>query len=492
MNIGDTIILQDFSNEKFIITKIIEGGFGIVYFLQPLSNYLDNVVMKVFKSNDYRDNYREALLWSKLGYHKNIAEYLCFGKYNDNFYILSHRYDRTLNDLKSNELSDNTIRNILIGLINGLNFSFKKINLIHRDIKPSNIFIDKEEIKIGDFGLSSYLNKKVILSKDFTNVETINIMSNMAYGGTIPFMAPELLLNNNVSDFNISSDIFAVGVTIFTIVTNGLFPYNFKTGLFNGKSWEIFNEKIKDEILKDVITKCIKLDYNERYKNYIEISVDLNINLESYNNKDTLSNIISYIQTLRRTNQSDRAKILINDTLVDFPEHPLLINQLAILFLKDNDEKEYICLLKSLFEKNNKYDIELYYDPLFNLAGYYFHNGNLNQIKILLDRFEIKNKKYLYEIYPCYIIYLYLIGNGNEAYDMLSKYIINHRVHSNYFFFYFIIAFRLGCIDGAIKLLQKIKIEETENIIKYYKKYNGKALFDAINILSNELFGGEL
>lgn len=492
MNVGDSIILQDFSNEKFIITKIIEGGFGIVYFLKPLSTYLEKSVMKVFKASDYEVQYREALLWSKIGYHKNIAEYMCFGKYNNSFYILSRRYEKTLNEIKPEELNENEIKRILIEIINGLSFAHRKLKLIHRDIKPSNIFYNKGEIKIGDFGLSSYLRKKIILSNDFTNIKEIETMSNRVFGGTLPFMSPELFLRDNLNDFNIKTDIFAIGITRFCIATGGILPYVYFTKKINQKAWDMFNNKIKDITLKNIILKCIELDPIKRYHNYDEIFNALNMNIQDSNNENTIYDIIAYIQTLRRIGQNERAKNIINEALSEFQKHPLLLNQLAILYLFNREEKKYLDILKPLFEKKFDYNIDMYYDPLFNLADFYFYKGDLCLLKDLIGKVLLKEEKYFFETYPSYIVYIYLVGKKKEALEALEIYLKNHRAHPNLAIFYFIISFRLNCLNKAISFFKRNKSIEAESILDYYNKNTGNTLFDAINTLSNEVFKGEV
>ena len=49
-----------------MVTKIIEGGFGIVYFLKSISGVIPNCVMKMFKD--------EVLLWSRIG---PLCQYSC-------------------------------------------------------------------------------------------------------------------------------------------------------------------------------------------------------------------------------------------------------------------------------------------------------------------------------------------------------------------------------------------------------------------------------
>lgn len=61
--------------------------------------------------------------------------------------------------LQENDLKEEKIKNIMKGIIKGLNFLHKN-NYIHRDLKPQNILITgKDQVKIADFGLARYLSE---------------------------------------------------------------------------------------------------------------------------------------------------------------------------------------------------------------------------------------------------------------------------------------------------------------------------------------------
>jgi serine/threonine protein kinase len=79
--------------------------------------------------------------------------------------------------------------------------SLKKIHslgIIHRDIKPANIFINDDDIKIGDFGLATNVNKLVCESKN----ELV---------GTPLYLSPEQINHKN---YNEKVDIYACGLIL--------------------------------------------------------------------------------------------------------------------------------------------------------------------------------------------------------------------------------------------------------------------------------------
>lgn len=92
-------------------------------------------------------------------------------------------------------------------LVRGLS-ALHRLNILHRDIKPANIHIgDDKQLRILDLG--------VALS---TGAASISAMQNP---GTPSFMAPELFEGGHAS---ISSDIYAVGVTLYHLLTRR-YPY---------------------------------------------------------------------------------------------------------------------------------------------------------------------------------------------------------------------------------------------------------------------------
>ncbi len=86
-------------------------------------------------------------------------------------------------------------------------------NVIHRDVKPANIFVQPDgSAKLLDFGIAR-LEKR---ERDQSLTLTGNLI------GTVPYMAPERLRNEEVDG---RSDIFAAGVVLFQLVA-GQLPFS--------------------------------------------------------------------------------------------------------------------------------------------------------------------------------------------------------------------------------------------------------------------------
>lgn len=491
-SIGKIIQLKEFAQEKFIITNKIEGAFGIVFFLNSVLGTVKPCVIKILKDNvDIIEARREALLWSRIGYHNNIAQYICFGEVEDKPYILSEKYSRTLADVTQKEINNVTIGKFLLGVLTGLEFAYRKLELIHRDLKPNNIFLDNDNIKIGDFGLSSYEYKKLIYNIKNKNLELTQLHSNRSFGGTIPFMAPETLFSN--IEFSIKTDIYSLGVTFFSIITNGMLPYIFPSFNKNENAFKAFCYSNISDNIKNIILKCIDINYITRYNNYKQIFNDLGLKYIEADDGKIIYDTINYIQTLRKSDQHLRAELIISDILQSFPDHPLVINQMAIIEKEKGNQNKYIEILKLLFKKDVKYKYDQYWDPLFNYANYYFENNELLEMKKLLDdnKYLInENNTELFYYYPEYCVYCAINKNFLEAFKYLGLFISQHNIHPLYTIFYFVLSMRINQVNFAIEIIEKMNNETSRLILNTYRKLNTNELLLVINNTSKEHFGG--
>jgi serine/threonine protein kinase len=76
--------------------------------------------------------------------------------------------------------------------------------LVHRDIKPQNIMLTRRGAKLLDFNIASRVGDPV---------KTVS--------GTPPYQAPDV----DYTRWDVSTDLFAVGVTLYELTCNGEHPY---------------------------------------------------------------------------------------------------------------------------------------------------------------------------------------------------------------------------------------------------------------------------
>jgi serine/threonine protein kinase len=90
--------------------------------------------------------------------------------------------------------------------------------VVHRDLKPSNILVDLDgEPHVVDFGLA----RQVLLSRE-GNVGAITLTSEFL--GSLPWAAPEQAAGQ-AEKIDSRTDVYALGVILYQIVTGGQFPY---------------------------------------------------------------------------------------------------------------------------------------------------------------------------------------------------------------------------------------------------------------------------
>ena len=130
--------------------------------------------------------------------------------------ILSLESESLEDAIEKNELDHNQKNMILVEIVLGMRYIHHR-NFMHRDLKPGNILLTKEKhVKISDFGLAKEINISVSLTKGV---------------GTLRFMAPELYDCN--IEYTNKVDVYAFGIILFYLVTNGYPPYIMKN-IMNG------------------------------------------------------------------------------------------------------------------------------------------------------------------------------------------------------------------------------------------------------------------
>jgi len=155
-------------------------------------------------------------------------------------------------------LRPSSVAALLTPLLNALSYLHSR-GIVHHDIKPENIIVDYtlNTLKLTDFGSAKLCSKA----------------TEGAVGGTLNYMAPEVLLNmrgaHHVCDKSV--DIWSIGILTYLLIS-GNHPFDSKksnqnilnriiTGKF--KFEEPIWEKVPKEC-KDFIKKCLVVDPKKR------------------------------------------------------------------------------------------------------------------------------------------------------------------------------------------------------------------------------------
>ena len=169
---------------------------------------------------------KEARVLAQL-LHVNIAVIYNFLEQDSNHFMVMEFVEGTnLEELmkKYKVLSPQFVVPVFVQALEGLNHAHKK-NIFHRDIKPANLMLTPEgTVKLMDFGIA-----KIAGEQKMTQVNKII--------GTIEYMAPELIQGQDASA---SSDIYAMGLTLYEVLTGQLpfendTDYNMMQAILNKK-----------------------------------------------------------------------------------------------------------------------------------------------------------------------------------------------------------------------------------------------------------------
>lgn len=148
---------------------------------------------------------------------------------------------------------------IAVAIVLALDYLKEKHDIIHRDIKPSNILLDAQtgRFKICDFGISGRL---------------VNSKARTRGAGCAAYMAPERVMPDTASQYDIRADVWSTGITLVELAT-GEFPYRGCRSEF-----EVLTRILEDEAPKlprdghfsmdfqSFINQCLTKDRDKRPK----------------------------------------------------------------------------------------------------------------------------------------------------------------------------------------------------------------------------------
>ncbi len=149
--------------------------------------------------------------------HKNIVEFIDRGTHNGVVYLVTEFVDGAdaskLAEARGGHLSYDDAISIILQALDALSFAHAQ-GYIHRDFKDQNILVAGNAqnlvAKLTDFGLA----------KSFTHSGMSGVTMAGEMAGTLAYMPPEQL--RNFRDVKPQSDIYAVGMTAYSLLTGSL------------------------------------------------------------------------------------------------------------------------------------------------------------------------------------------------------------------------------------------------------------------------------
>ena len=139
---------------------------------------------------------------------------------------------------------------------------------VHRDISPGNILISRDgAVKLADFGVAR-------------SVEALAAERRKTMAGKLHYFAPELVTGRSSS--SVSSDIFALGVTFYELLSCApLFPRRAQWPELR-RTIAAFDPRklIEDDLtmpegLEDILLRCLARDPRDRYRSALEFLEDI-------------------------------------------------------------------------------------------------------------------------------------------------------------------------------------------------------------------------
>ncbi|QQK76641.1 Stk1 family PASTA domain-containing Ser/Thr kinase [Salicibibacter cibarius] len=256
---------------RYEVKAYIGGGMAHVYRASDIILERD-VAVKVLQPQHVDDEAfvrrfrREAEASTNL-VHPNIVDIFDLGENDGIFYIvMEYMRNNTLKDKIVNEgaLPFDEAMRIFSELTSAIAYAHDQ-GIIHRDIKPQNILLDEDgSVKVTDFGIAR-------ASSAATITQTNSVL------GSVHYMSPE---QARAGTLTTKTDIYAIGVTLFEMVT-GLLPFNADSAVSIAlKHLQDPFPNAKDlrsdlpESVNNIIRRATAKDPLQRYENVEKMHLD--------------------------------------------------------------------------------------------------------------------------------------------------------------------------------------------------------------------------
>ncbi len=158
------------------------------------------------------------------------------------------------------------VRRMAEQIVKGLR-GFHRKEMVHQDLKPENIMIDPDgDVKIIDFGCVQVAG----LQEIYTPIEDEHV------AGTANYIAPELFDGFQATP---KSDMYALGVTLYTMLSHGHYPYGAQEKAKKQKSYDYISVRTYNNHvpiwMDGALEKAVHPNPEKRYARFSELLLDL-------------------------------------------------------------------------------------------------------------------------------------------------------------------------------------------------------------------------
>jgi tetratricopeptide (TPR) repeat protein len=231
--LGREFGVGDVLEQRFEIEQVRRGYMGIVYIAYDRQRRR-RVVLKTFQNKFLWDEEAiarfsaEAELWVRLGSHPNIVRAYDLRTFLGKPHVIAEYVHGGPLRMLVGHLQLQEAIDYAIQVCWGMSYAVEQVAILHRDIKPDNIMVTLEgQAKVTDFGLARVLPSWQ-WSEHLRNPRSPAVRMRAAttaevLGGTLPYMAPELIEES--SSIGTWTDIYAFGVMLYELFT-GKLPFD--------------------------------------------------------------------------------------------------------------------------------------------------------------------------------------------------------------------------------------------------------------------------
>jgi hypothetical protein len=229
---GPPVIGKVFADRYEVRSEIGEGGFSVVFEVFDLVEQ-EPRALKLFQTGNAYDHVSRELRFLRKVQHRNVLRVYWADRTFDGLWflitelvegVLLEEYvrggerltqeealrvvDEILIALKAIHPDEERIRALKTGEMSQEQFAelqeLQDAGFVHRDVKPSNVFLTPRGVKLLDFNIASRAGDP-----------------RHTQAGTPPYQAPD----ESLGAWDVSTDLFAVGVILFELLCDGGHPY---------------------------------------------------------------------------------------------------------------------------------------------------------------------------------------------------------------------------------------------------------------------------
>ena len=197
----------DLIDDRFEVLQVLgQGGFSKVYRVRDDVEGKERA-LKLFNTAAGYEAVRREIGALREIHHRNVVEVFWAGQTDaDEWYLITEFIDgESLEEFVTGKraLRDREAVDVALDLLEAL-VAFHPDGLIHRDIKPRNVMLTRAGAKLLDFNIASRFGDPV-----------------HTQSGTPPYQPPDA----DLARWDVSTDLFAVGVLLYQLLCNGNHPY---------------------------------------------------------------------------------------------------------------------------------------------------------------------------------------------------------------------------------------------------------------------------